>query len=136
MSIVSLAPWVASTVFFICVWLVTKKRGAYSDRVWMVPATVSVLFLAWSLWAVIAEGPLGFWTEHSRNLWGNQIWFDLLIAIGVAWFMIVPEAKRLNMNLMGWLTIIVCTGCIGLSAMLARLLYLHQQAQAADPQPI
>jgi len=45
---------------------------------------------------VIREAPLGFWVEHPRHLWGNQIWFDLLLAAGVAWALLVPRARRLG----------------------------------------
>jgi hypothetical protein len=59
-------------------------------------------------------------------MWGNQIWFDLLLAAGIGWFLIVPQAKDLNMRLLPWLVLIVCTGCIGFSAMVARMLYLRE----------
>ncbi|MCX5739995.1 MAG: hypothetical protein NTZ61_16160, partial [Proteobacteria bacterium] len=71
---------------------------------------------------------LGFWTEHTRNLWGNQIWIDLLSAVGIAWFLIVPQAKALGMRPLPWLVLVACTGCIGFLAMTARLLYLRDRA--------
>jgi hypothetical protein len=59
-------------------------------------------------------------------MWGNQIWFDLLLAAGIGWFLIVPQAKVLNMRLSLWLVLIVSTGCIGFLAMVARMLYLRE----------
>ena len=88
-----------------------------------------------SLLAVGIEGPVGFWTEHTRNLWGNQIWFDLLLSIGIGWFLIVPRARSVGMRLPLWLLLIVATGCIGFTAMLARLLYLQAQADTAPSRP-
>ena len=96
---------------------------------WQVPAAFCFVFFCWSLGAVIVEGPTGLWTELVRNMWGNQIWFDLLLAIGVGWFLIAPKAKALKMNLIPWLMLIVATGSIGTTAMLARLLYLQRQAE-------
>ena len=92
---------------------------------WLFPALLSALFLAWSIATIIIEGPFGFWANHTSNLWGNQVWFDLLLAIGIAWYFIVPEAKLLGMRVALWLPLILCTGSIGFLAMLARLMYLR-----------
>ena len=102
-----------------------KWRGA-----WVFPACMSVLFLVWSLFAVLTEGPLGFWAEHTRNRWGNQILFDLLLAAGIAWSVIVPRAKAQSMNVYLWLVFILCTGSIGLLATLSRLMLLEERAAA------
>jgi hypothetical protein len=96
---------------------------------WLGPGLLSVVFMLFSLAAVLHEGPLGFWTEHVRNLWGNQIWFDLLLAIGTAWFLVLPQAKARGMRPGPWLLLIICTGSIGLLAMVARLLYLRDRAR-------
>ncbi len=101
--------------------------GARTKKSWMFPAAAALLFFLFSLNAVSAEGPLGFWTEHTRNLWGNQIWLDLLLAIGIGWFLVVPQAKALGMRPLPWLVLIACTGSIGLLAMTARLLYLRDR---------
>jgi len=34
---------------------------------WLFPAAASLALLVWSLWAAFLEGPLGFWSEHTRN---------------------------------------------------------------------
>ncbi len=60
-------------------YLVTLDRPK-STRLWLLPGILSLLFLLVSLQAVLREGPKGFWAEHTRNLWGNQIWFDLCLA--------------------------------------------------------
>jgi hypothetical protein len=57
-------------------------RRAPVQRLRMLPAGLSAAFAVFSVIAVTREGPLGFWVEHSRNLWGNQLWFDLLLAAG------------------------------------------------------
>ncbi|MBN8493806.1 MAG: hypothetical protein J0M00_20545, partial [Burkholderiales bacterium] len=89
---------------------------------------LSLLFLAFSLWAVWREGPVGFWAEHTRNLWGQQIWFDLLLAAGTAWAALLPQARAAGMRPGFWLLAVVCSGSIGLLAMLARLLYLRERS--------
>lgn len=104
----------------------------YSDTKhlsWKAPLLISLLFFAYSLFTSVTEGPLMFWVEHTRSFWGNQIWFDLLLAAGVAWFLLVPQAKRLGMRLPVWLLTVALTGSIGLLAMLARTLYLQNKLE-------
>jgi hypothetical protein len=121
---------IAFVGFALIIWL---RPASARPRRWMVPATLSLGFLLFSLHTVKTEGPLGFWTEHTRNRWGNQIWFDLLLGVGVSWFLIVPQAKAVKMRLPWWLALIVLTGGVGLLAMLARLLYLRDTASRGEP---
>lgn len=51
---------------------------------------------------------------------------SLLPALAVAWHLLVPEARSLEMRLPAWLARVASTGCIGLLAMRARLLYLRE----------
>ena len=119
-------PWLAAILFLFFALSVVSGSASPVRRGWLFPAGLSLLYLAFSLYAVAVEGPLGFWTEHTRNLWGNQIWFDLLLAIGIGWFLIAPQAKALGMRLLPWLLLVLCTGSIGFLAMVARLLYLRE----------
>jgi predicted anti-sigma-YlaC factor YlaD len=108
-------------------WTLQRATPALAGA-WRFAAALSLLFAAFSLWAVVQEGPLGFWPEHTRNLWGQQIWFDLLLAAGTAWAALLPRARALGMRPAPWLLAVVCTGSIGLLAMLARLLYLRERS--------
>lgn len=96
---------------------------------WLFPATLSLLFFLFSLEAIVSEGLLGFWVEHTRNLWGNQIWFDLLLVASIGWYLVVQKAKALGMWLYLWLPLIATTGSIGFLAMIARLIYLRERAE-------
>ena len=98
---------------------------------WQVPALLCAAFFAYSLWPILTMGPLGFWNEHVRNLWGVQIWFDLLCAIGVGWALLAPRARAAGMVPWPWLALIAATGSIGLLAMAARVLYRESAAVAA-----
>ena len=73
------------------------------------------------------EGMAGVWREHTRNAWGNQIWLDLLIAIAIAWSVLLPRARAAGMRTWPWLVLILSTGCIGLAAMFARCRYLESR---------
>ena len=120
-------PIAAAALFAALAAAAIKVSERRPKSLWLLPAGFSTAFLLFSLLAVGIEGPVGFWAEHTRNLWGNQIWFDLLLAIGIGWFLIVPQASRLGMRLPLWLLLIVATGCIGFTAMLSRFLYLQAQ---------
>lgn len=112
--------------------LVLAMLGAASGKSgsWLVPAGVCALFLGWSLYTLAAEGPFGFWPNHTQNAWGNQVWFDLLIAIGIGWALLMPRARAAGMRPLPWAVLILCTGCIGLTAMLARCLFLEHRPTA------
>ncbi len=133
MTLTSLLPVIAASLFLLFALYVAAKGGAPMKNIWLLPAALSLLFLLFSVQAVITEGMLGFWTEHTRNLWGNQIWFDLLLAVGIGWFFVVPQAKALRMRPLPWLVLIGCTGCIGFLAMIARLLYLREKSGQQYP---
>lgn len=124
----SLMPIFAAVIFVMFALYTLYRDQIKLKGSWLFPAALSLIFLLFSLQAVFVEGPLGFWPEHTRNLWGNQIWFDLLLAVGAGWFFIVPQAKALGMRLLPWLALILMTGCIGLMAMIARMLYLREHA--------
>lgn len=66
--------------------------------------------------------------NHTSNLWGVQVWWDLLLSLTVALFLIAPRARAQGMNLPLWTLFIVATASIGLLAMCARLFWLEQQA--------
>ena len=130
MPVTHVLPWIAGLALVAAMLLMA--RGALPDalRGWVAPAVLAAGFLGFSLVAASVEGPLGFWPEHTRNLWGNQIWFDLLLAIATSWTLILPRARALKMQAGWWLLFIVCTGCVGLVAMLARCLFLEARLPA------
>lgn len=81
-----------------------------------------------------SEGPLGFVANHSVNLWGVQVWYDLLLSVGVALFFVVPRARAAGMNVLPWIVFVALTASIGLLAMVARLFWLERaDGRAAAP---
>ena len=124
----------AACYFFFSIYVVVQKgrKEVSKKHLWLFPAALSLCFLAFSLRAVFNEGVFGFWPEHTRNIWGNQIWFDLLLAVGVGWCFAVPKARALGMRLWPWWLFILCTGSIGLLAMVARIFYLNARAPHSE----
>ena len=126
MSITSILPTIALAIYILfMVSLAFKKESGFKHG-WIIPAVFSVFFFVFSVIAVINEGSMGFWTELLHNMWGNQIWFDLLFAGSIGWLLIVPEAKVRKMSITLWLLLIITTGCIGFLGMISRLLYLRE----------
>jgi hypothetical protein len=125
----SVLPAIAGVLSILFGLAVVVKDDRHIQKIWLLPAVLSLLFLLFSIQAIMTEGLFGFWAEHTRNLWGGQIWLDLLMAVGIGWFLVVPQAKAIGMRPIPWFALIVCTGSIGFSAMMARLLYLRENAE-------
>jgi hypothetical protein len=128
MQVTTALPVLAAT--FLAAFLFLTAAGRSTKATWIIPAALSAGFMAFSVFTIQQEGLWGFWENHSQDLWGNQVWIDLLFGIGIAWAFILPEARRLKMLLPGWVGIILLTGCIGVLVMVARLLWLKEHRPA------
>ncbi|MDT8281000.1 MAG: hypothetical protein RQ806_10705 [Erythrobacter sp.] len=107
------------------VWVLTKRQTIGS------PAIAAALcggFAAYTGVTIWAEGVMPALVNHTSNLWGVQVWWDLLISLTIALFLIVPRARAAGMNVPLWTLFIVATASIGLAAMCARLFWLERQA--------
>ena len=69
--------------------------------------------------------------KHTSNLWGVQVWWDLLFSLGIAYVLILPRARAQGMNLPLWTALILATASIALLAMCARLFWLENRAAKA-----
>ena len=87
-------------------------------------------FAAYSGVTIWAEGLMTVLINHTSNLWGVQVWWDLLFALTIALFLIAPRARAAGMNLPLWTLAILATASIGLLAMCARLFWLERAAQS------
>ena len=93
---------------------------------WVLPAGLGAALMAWSVYAIVRDGPVGFWTLHTADAWGNQVWFDLLLSFGLVWYFMQPRLRAVGLTPWPWLLLLLATGSIGLLALLARVLYLEQ----------
>lgn len=98
---------------------------------WLTPAILGVGFLTWSIGTVVAEGPTGFWDLHTAGAWGVQVWLDLLIAAGTAWYLLQPRLRELGIPRVPWFLAIAATGSLALLALLT--LVLVRSRQSRDP---
>lgn len=101
-------------------------------------AMLSAAFGGFTIVQLWQEGPVMFWTNHSANLTGVQVWWDLVSAVMVGLFLIIPRARAAGMNVLPWSLFVLGTASIGLLAMAARLFWLESQtapAAASHPAP-
>lgn len=88
---------------------------------------LAVAFGAYSAWTIAREGPFGFWPNHTQDLWGLQVWIDLLSAVTIALLFIAPRARAVGMRVPVWTLVVAATASIGLFAMAVRLFWLESR---------
>lgn len=88
-------------------------------------------FAAFSAVTIATEGVFPVVLNHTSNLWGVQVWWDLLLSLSVAFFLIVPRARAAGMSIWPWTLFILATASIGLLAMCARLFWLENAGGTA-----
>lgn len=108
-------------------WVLAKPKAIGSPAL---AAALSGGFAAYSAVTIWAEGLMPVLVNHTSNLWGVQVWWDLLISLTIALFLIAPRARAAGMSLPLWGLFIIATASIGLLAMCARLFWLEHQATA------
>lgn len=106
-------------------WMLAKPQTIGSP---MIAAALSGGFAAYTGVTILAEGVLPVLINHTSNLWGVQVWWDLLFSLTVAMFLIAPRARAAGMNVPLWALFVVATASIGLLAMCARLFWLEAAA--------
>lgn len=92
-------------------------------------AMLSGGFGAYTAVQIWQEGVVMFFTNHSVNLTGIQVWWDLVMCVMIALFFVAPRAREAGMNVPLWALLCGCTASIGLLAMIARLFWLENQTE-------
>lgn len=107
---------------------ITLRPGAPGNA--LLAGALSAGFAAFTAVTIAAEGVFPVILNHTSNLWGVQVWWDLLFSLSVAFFLILPRARAVGMNVPAWTVFILATASIGLLAMAARLFWLENSAQS------
>lgn len=95
-------------------------------------AALSGGFAAFTAVTIANEGVATVWANHTSNLWGVQVWWDLLISVVLALFFLAPRARAVGMSLPLWALFVAATASIGLLAMAARVFWLESHRGEAD----
>ena len=128
-SLNTLVPAAAAGVFVVVgIAAASNLQRFRQPGLWWIPALLSAAFFAGSLSVIATGGALGFWAEHTRNDWNNQIFVDLLLCASCAYFLLLTRTRAASMKVLPWFVLIAATGSIGLLAMIARLLFLERSA--------
>ena len=129
-QILTIAVAIAAVIAFIAIAVQQRVTGSA-----LLAAVLSAAFGGFTIVQLYQEGPVMFWTNHSANLTGVQVWWDLVSAVLVGLFLIIPRARAAGMNIMPWALFVIGTASIGLLAMAARLFWLERQTQAVATGP-
>lgn len=130
-QILTIAIAIAAVIAFIIVAAQQRATGSA-----LLAAVLSGAFGGFTIVQLWQEGPVMFWTNHSANLTGVQVWWDLVSAVLLGLFLIIPRAKAAGMNIMPWALFVISTASIGLLAMAARLFWLEQQREVDQITPV
>lgn len=98
----------------------------------LIAAILSGLFAGYTAVQINQEGLVQFFTNHSQDMTGIQVWWDLVMCVIIALFFVVPRAQKQNMNILPWALFVLSTASIGLLAMIARLFWLENAAERAE----
>ena len=101
----------------------------------LLAAMLSGAFGAYTAVQIAQEGVVTFFTNHTANMTGLQVWVDLVICVVIGVFLIAPRARKAGMNLLPWVLFVGATASIGLLAMCARLFWLESQNEAQSAKP-
>ena len=108
---------VAGGIAYLYILLAKDARGSAA-----LTAATCAAFAAYTVLTVAQEGVTGFYANHSTNYWGIQVWYDLVIALGIALFLLAPRARAHGISPVPYILLTCFTGSIGLLAFLARVL--------------
>ena len=107
----------------------TKHRVAWPG--WLVPAVAGIPMAALTIFAITAEGPSAFWSLYTGSLWGMQVWYDRLMSVTAAFFLLQNRARAAGLKSEVWVLLVIFTGSIGLLVMLAQTVYLERHKDSA-----
>ena len=110
--------------------MIAARPGAPGNA--LLAGALSAGFAAFTAVTIATEGVFPLIPNQTSNLWGVQVWWDLLFSLSVAFFFVVPRARAAGMNVGLWTVFVLATASIGLLAMVARLFWL-EQAQEGEP---
>jgi len=112
--------------------LVTQSKRRVDWPAWIVPAAVVIPFAALTGVAIAEQGLFGFWQMLTGSPWGLQVWFDRLMSVTAAFFLLQNRARAVGMKSEVWVLAVIFTGSIGLFLMLARTIRLERRAARTD----
>jgi hypothetical protein len=112
--------------------LVTQSKERVSWPAWLVPAVILVPFAGLAVFALRSQGLPALWETYTGSWWGLLAWFDRLVGVAVAFFLIQNRARAAGLKSEVWVLLVICTGSLGLLLMLAMTLYWERRRARED----
>lgn len=125
MQVVAFSGYAVAAIIMLLV-TQTKQRVAWPG--WLVPAAMCIAFTVWTGLALAREDVRAVWPILASSFWGVQLWYDFLISLTAAFFLLQNRARAAGMKSEIWVLLVIFTGSIGLLLMLTRTLYLERKA--------
>jgi hypothetical protein len=132
MDLTELVPVLAAACAVVSFVVIVRTAGSPVSR-WWLPAVPLAAFSAWTVYAVVTEGPGGFWPEHTGGVWEVQIWMDLLLMACAAWWLAQPRLRATGSSPWPWLVLVLGTGSIGVLCLLLWVRRSETRETAASP---
>lgn len=112
--------------------MVTATASTLSGaRAWKIAAAVAVFFIGFTALQLAHDGVLQFWRNHTNDMTGNQVWFDLNAAVALSFYLLVPRARAVGMNVVPWGVAVFTTASVALLPMFARVIWLERARRSA-----
>jgi hypothetical protein len=119
-------------IFIVAALMVTQTKERVGWPAWLIPVAIALAVAAGSVVAIAEEGPFGFLPGPGASLWELVVWYNLLMALGAAFYLLQNRARAAGMKSEVWVLLVVFTGGVGLLLMLARTLQLEREQADAD----
>ncbi len=108
----------------------TKERVTWPA--WLVPIAIVIPFVGLLGLAVLDGDFKGFFSMLMENKWGLLLWFDRLMGLTAAYYLLQNRARAAGIKSDLWVIAIAVTGNIALFLMLSRMAYLESQASTEN----
>lgn len=126
-SVLQLAAILGLAAAVVAMLLVTQTKHRVSWPGWLVPAAAGIPMVAVTILAIATEGPTAFWSLYTGSLWGIQMWYDRLMSVTAAFFLLQNRARAAGLKSEVWVLLVIFTGSMGLLVMLAQTVYLERE---------
>lgn len=107
--------------------LVTQSKERVAWPAWLVPALIVVPFAGLMILALLSEGLPALWQLYTGSWWGLLAWYDRLVSVVVAFFLMQNRARAAGIKSEVWVLLVIFTGSLGLLLMLAMTLYRERK---------
>lgn len=119
-ELMALAGFICAAVAML---LVTQTKDQISALAWLVPTAIVLPIAVFTGLAITEMRIFDFLSVLVQSDWGLVFWFNGLVSVAVAFFLLQDRARAAGLKSEVWVLIVIFTGCIGLLLMLARTLH-------------